>query len=106
MSSFYCPKCNKPILDTPKGYIGECEHYKINKAPDILSDMNISGADVLMAIFGYKRIEVKQMTKPKLYMFKGRKILATSKAEVLRKYNVPANNGNMKLVARVKKANG
>ncbi len=27
MSSFYCDKCKKAIIDTPQGYITECKHY-------------------------------------------------------------------------------
>lgn len=27
MSSFICEKCGAEILDTPNGYITECEHY-------------------------------------------------------------------------------
>ena len=27
MSSFICEKCGAEILDTPDGYITECEHY-------------------------------------------------------------------------------
>lgn len=27
MSSFRCEICGKDILDTPAGYITECEHY-------------------------------------------------------------------------------
>jgi len=29
MSSFICPFCGKQILDTPYGYITECEHYPL-----------------------------------------------------------------------------
>lgn len=58
MSSFNCPKCGKPIIDTPKGYISECGHYKINKA------VNIGAADALMEIFGFKRITVKRKRRP------------------------------------------
>lgn len=57
MSSFNCPKCGKPILDTPKGYISECNHYKINKPCEI------GGADALMSIFRYKRVKVKRRKK-------------------------------------------
>ena len=59
MSSFNCPKCGKPILDTPKGYISECAHYKINKPWP-----NIAAADALMAVFGFKRISVKRKRRP------------------------------------------
>jgi hypothetical protein len=27
MSSFICEFCGKEIIDSPKGYITECEHY-------------------------------------------------------------------------------
>lgn len=29
MSSFNCPQCGKPILDSSRGYITECEHYPL-----------------------------------------------------------------------------
>lgn len=36
MSSFYCPKCQKLIQDTPRGYITGCEHFPIkSKTPEI-----------------------------------------------------------------------
>ena len=100
MSSFNCPRCGKPILDTPKGYISECEHYKINKP----QDYDIAGADVLMAIFGYKRIEVKTMNT---YLFKGEKIKASSKTAVLRRFKLNTyDKKNLAMVTKVKKANG
>ena len=30
MSSFDCEKCGAPIIDTPKGYVTECEHYPLD----------------------------------------------------------------------------
>lgn len=30
MSSFNCEKCGTPIIDTPRGYITECEHYPLD----------------------------------------------------------------------------
>ncbi len=30
MSSFYCEKCNKAIIDTPVGYITGCKHYPLS----------------------------------------------------------------------------
>ena len=59
MSSFYCPECGKPIIDTPKGYISECKHYNINKAKKRATGY----ADTLMAIFGYKRVKIKTKKK-------------------------------------------
>jgi hypothetical protein len=29
MSSFICQECNKPIVDTPQGYVTECEHWPL-----------------------------------------------------------------------------
>lgn len=31
MSSFYCEKCGKAILDSPNGYTTGCEHYPLEK---------------------------------------------------------------------------
>lgn len=31
MSNFYCPKCQKEIIDSPKGYITGCVHFPIVK---------------------------------------------------------------------------
>jgi len=31
MSSFECEHCKAQILDTPHGYITECEHYPMEK---------------------------------------------------------------------------
>lgn len=42
MSSFKCDKCNKPILDTPSGYITECEHYPVESKKRIFNK-NIKG---------------------------------------------------------------
>lgn len=55
MSSFNCPVCGTPILDTPKGYVTECSHYRLMD-----KKVNIGAADSLMAIFGYKRVRVKK----------------------------------------------
>ena len=30
MSSFYCEWCNAEIVDTPQGYVTECEHYPLD----------------------------------------------------------------------------
>ena len=29
MSNFYCDKCGTALIDSPHGYITECEHYPI-----------------------------------------------------------------------------
>jgi len=29
MSNFYCEKCGSVIIDTPKGFVTECEHYPL-----------------------------------------------------------------------------
>ena len=31
MSSFSCPHCKASLIDTPIGYITECEHYPLDK---------------------------------------------------------------------------
>jgi len=31
MSSFHCPICQTALIDTPNGYITECEHYPIDR---------------------------------------------------------------------------
>lgn len=28
MSNFFCPICGAVIIDSPDGYITECEHYR------------------------------------------------------------------------------
>ena len=30
MSNFNCPHCGKALMDTPIGYITECEHYPLD----------------------------------------------------------------------------
>lgn len=30
MSSFSCPQCKASLIDTPIGYITECEHYPLD----------------------------------------------------------------------------
>ena len=30
MSSFYCEWCKAEIVDTPQGYVTECEHYPLD----------------------------------------------------------------------------
>jgi len=57
MSSFYCPTCGKSIIDSPKGYISGCKHYKIDKDT---KNHSTSYSDTLMAIFGYKRAVVRR----------------------------------------------
>jgi hypothetical protein len=29
VSSFNCDQCGKPIIDTDRGYVTECEHHKL-----------------------------------------------------------------------------
>lgn len=38
MSSFFCEKCNKAIIDTPNGYISECKHYPLSKKQKKISN--------------------------------------------------------------------
>lgn len=33
MSSFICEHCGALILDTPQGYVTECEHYPMEALP-------------------------------------------------------------------------
>jgi len=46
MSSFFCEVCGKEILDTPDGYITECEHYPL-KALAIASEVSRAVANWL-----------------------------------------------------------
>lgn len=35
MSSFKCEKCGKEIIDSPQGYVTECEHYPLEMSKSI-----------------------------------------------------------------------
>lgn len=38
MSSFNCPSCGTPIIDTELGYITSCEHYPIEDIVIVVKD--------------------------------------------------------------------
>lgn len=48
MSSFYCERCGKAIIDTPQGYISSCKHYKIEEVGNYQVDIN--GDSIKMSI--------------------------------------------------------
>ena len=59
MSSFTCEHCGTDILDTPRGYITECEHYPFEELKPVPRNKRYSFLDVLAEFSRDKNVVTK-----------------------------------------------